>query len=265
MPLAAIDLTQATISVSRGGFLIVLFGLLVAIQVVVEFLEMEPPLRLTFLQEENLLLFPRLIHVLGKLSFPQTPPALKHHQFVWLLQIVVKLPMESFDRILCTAGLLFGKLTEDDPAETKLGVLFISSSRQAEDPSCPETSTPTSSLWLSRAKRPGFISADAPFREIRRFGFSTGTFIEQQALSSAIGDRDVQRSVVVVGDTSSIPPRPISLGGTIPDRIFVCFSQQKMHHFMEIWVEIWVRVEVHTGGSVTDKWINFLLDILLLS
>ncbi|WMV12496.1 hypothetical protein MTR67_005881 [Solanum verrucosum] len=41
---------------------------------------------------------------------------------------------------------------------TELGMLFICSSRQAEGPSCPETSTPTSSFWSSRAKRRGFIS-----------------------------------------------------------------------------------------------------------
>ncbi|KAG5625540.1 hypothetical protein H5410_010758 [Solanum commersonii] len=52
-------------------------------------------------------------------------------------------------RIICTAGLLFGKMTEDDPAETKLGMLFSSSPRQTEDPSGPETTTPTSSLWSS--------------------------------------------------------------------------------------------------------------------
>ncbi|XP_049410667.1 uncharacterized protein LOC125873861 [Solanum stenotomum] len=44
-------------------------------------------------------------------------------------------------------------MTEDDPAETKLGMLFSSSPRQAEDPSGPETTTPTSSLWSSRPKR----------------------------------------------------------------------------------------------------------------
>ncbi|KAL3350166.1 hypothetical protein AABB24_022928 [Solanum stoloniferum] len=43
--------------------------------------------------------------------------------------------------------------------------------------------------------------------------FLFGTFIGQQALFSAIEDRDVECSVVVVGDTSSIAPRPISLGG----------------------------------------------------
>ncbi|KAG5625541.1 hypothetical protein H5410_010759 [Solanum commersonii] len=61
---------------------------------------------------------------------------------------------------------------------TELGMLFLCSSRQAEDPSCPETSTPTSCFWSSKSKR--------------------------------------------------------------------CGSSQK------------VRVEVHTGGSVTDNWINFL-------
>lgn len=46
-----------------------------------------------------------------------------------------------------------------------------------------------------------------------RYEFSIGTFIEEEALSSAVVDRDVERSVVVVGDTSSIAPIPISLGG----------------------------------------------------
>ncbi|KAK6805363.1 hypothetical protein RDI58_003148 [Solanum bulbocastanum] len=67
------------------------------------------------------------------------------------------------------------------------------------------------------------------------FNFLFGTFIEQQALSSAIGDRDIERSVSSIFTTV-----------WIPDRIFVCFSQQK------------VRFEVHTGGSLTDNWINFL-------
>ncbi|XP_059314986.1 uncharacterized protein LOC132065561 isoform X4 [Lycium ferocissimum] len=52
----------------------------------------------------------------------------------------------------------FFQLYEDDPAEPKLDMLFISSSRQAEEPSCPETSTPTSSFWSSRAKRRGFFT-----------------------------------------------------------------------------------------------------------
>ncbi|KAK6805354.1 hypothetical protein RDI58_003139 [Solanum bulbocastanum] len=46
-------------------------------------------------------------------------------------------------------------LSGDDPAEPKL-------SRQAEEPSCPETSLPTSSFWSSRAKRCSFISEDHP-------------------------------------------------------------------------------------------------------
>uniref|UniRef100_A0A3Q7EQM8 Uncharacterized protein n=1 Tax=Solanum lycopersicum TaxID=4081 RepID=A0A3Q7EQM8_SOLLC len=42
-----------------------------------------------------------------------------------------------------------------------------------------------------------------------------GAFIESEALSLAIGGRDVEHSVVV-GDTSGIAPRPISLGGIVP-------------------------------------------------
>uniref|UniRef100_A0A3Q7FAM9 Uncharacterized protein n=1 Tax=Solanum lycopersicum TaxID=4081 RepID=A0A3Q7FAM9_SOLLC len=41
------------------------------------------------------------------------------------------------------------------------------------------------------------------------------TFIERQALFSAIGNRDIECFVVVVSDMSSIPPRPISLGGIV--------------------------------------------------
>uniref|UniRef100_M1C6X6 Uncharacterized protein n=1 Tax=Solanum tuberosum TaxID=4113 RepID=M1C6X6_SOLTU len=40
-------------------------------------------------------------------------------------------------------------MTEDDPAETKLGMLLSSSPRQTEDPSGPETTSATSSLWSS--------------------------------------------------------------------------------------------------------------------
>uniref|UniRef100_A0A3Q7EQE5 Uncharacterized protein n=1 Tax=Solanum lycopersicum TaxID=4081 RepID=A0A3Q7EQE5_SOLLC len=54
------------------------------------------------------------------------------------------------------------QMTEDDPAETKLGMLFCSSPRQAEDPSGPETTTPTSSLWSSRAKRRVVVSEGGP-------------------------------------------------------------------------------------------------------
>ncbi|KAH0783288.1 hypothetical protein KY290_002886 [Solanum tuberosum] len=54
------------------------------------------------------------------------------------------------------------QMTEDDPAETKLGMLFSSSPRQAEDPSCPETTTPTSSLWSSRATRCVVVSEGGP-------------------------------------------------------------------------------------------------------
>ncbi|KAK6805358.1 hypothetical protein RDI58_003143 [Solanum bulbocastanum] len=51
-------------------------------------------------------------------------------------------------------------LSGDDPAEPKLDMLIISSSRQAEEPSCPETSSPTSSfisertIFFSRAQHP---------------------------------------------------------------------------------------------------------------
>ncbi|KAH0766965.1 hypothetical protein KY285_002836 [Solanum tuberosum] len=54
------------------------------------------------------------------------------------------------------------QLTKDDPAESKLGMVFSSSSRQAEDPSCPETTTPTSSLWSSRARRCVVVSEGGP-------------------------------------------------------------------------------------------------------
>nr|XP_009594999.1 uncharacterized protein LOC104091379 [Nicotiana tomentosiformis] len=50
------------------------------------------------------------------------------------------------------------QLSEDDPADPKLDMLFISSSRQAEEPSFPATSGSTSSFWSSRAKTCGFIS-----------------------------------------------------------------------------------------------------------
>ncbi|KAG5625556.1 hypothetical protein H5410_010774 [Solanum commersonii] len=44
-------------------------------------------------------------------------------------------------------------LSGDDPAEPKLDMLIISSSRQAEEPSCPETSSPTSSEGLECTAR----------------------------------------------------------------------------------------------------------------
>ncbi|KAG5625534.1 hypothetical protein H5410_010752 [Solanum commersonii] len=120
---------------------------------------------------------------LKNMDFLQEHSLWKRHSLLPLKietsSIVVKLPLESFDRIPERIFVCFSQqkldrsvhifienpnylkfLTEDDPAETKLGMLFISSSRQAEDPSWPETSTPTCSLWLSRAKRRGFISAD---------------------------------------------------------------------------------------------------------
>uniref|UniRef100_A0A3Q7EQE1 Uncharacterized protein n=1 Tax=Solanum lycopersicum TaxID=4081 RepID=A0A3Q7EQE1_SOLLC len=63
-----------------------------------------------------------------------------------------------------------------------------------------------------------------------------GTFVEQEALSSAIGGIDVEHSVVI-GDTSGIAPRPISLGGMIPESVFICFSQQKLDWSVYIFIE----------------------------
>uniref|UniRef100_A0A3Q7ERZ0 Uncharacterized protein n=1 Tax=Solanum lycopersicum TaxID=4081 RepID=A0A3Q7ERZ0_SOLLC len=80
--------------------------------------------------------------------------------------------------------------------------------------------------------------------------FYLETSIEKETVSSANADRDVERSVVVVGVTSSIAPRPISLGGIVTGSSSSDIISKSALHFL---ITLTLKKGFDSGYRLQDK------------